>query len=296
MTRNIKISASIALALGLALRADAQIGLVTAAGNRFLNSTNLPGEKCQAGEVLSINVYTYVHDSLITSTARDMGGPQEVTLPTMDELKASGNVPAVFDALYLMANGDSATVFMPVDSAMAANIPPTFGPVKEIRFDVVVKNRKSLAEVAAKAAEDQKKGAAAIARLPEVQQNIKTWQADYAAKKLGDKLQKTASGLEYIILDPGKGAPLQQGQSVPTHYYGALLADGAPFDNSFERGESIPFTIGQMIPGFDEGLLLLKPGGRAVFFIPYALGYGEEGIPGGPIPAKADLLFYVELQ
>lgn len=66
------------------------------------------------------------------------------------------------------------------------------------------------------------------------------------------------------------------------------------FDNSFERGEPAPFPVGQLIPGFNEGMQLLNRGGKAILFIPPALGYGEAGA-GDVIPSNADLVFYIEM-
>jgi FKBP-type peptidyl-prolyl cis-trans isomerase len=70
------------------------------------------------------------------------------------------------------------------------------------------------------------------------------------------------------------------------------------FDNSYQRG-LMPFTFeamtGQVIPGWDEGMGLLKKGSKALFYIPSALAYGAEGAGGGAIPADADLMFYLEI-
>jgi len=76
------------------------------------------------------------------------------------------------------------------------------------------------------------------------------------------------------------------------HYTGKLV-DGTVFDSSVERGEPITFPLGNVIPGWTEGLQLMKEGGKATLTIPYQLAYGERGQ--GPIPAKATLVFDVEL-
>jgi len=84
------------------------------------------------------------------------------------------------------------------------------------------------------------------------------------------------------------------GRKVSVHYSG-YLTDGKMFDSSVESGQPFTFELGakQVIAGWDEGIALLKVGGKARLIIPYNLGYGEQG--NGPIPPKATLIFDVEL-
>jgi len=105
----------------------------------------------------------------------------------------------------------------------------------------------------------------------------------------------TASGLQYIELQPGTGEAPQPGQIVAVHYRGTL-ADGSEFDSSYSRGEPIRFPLGQgqVIPGWDEGIALMRKGGKARLIIPPDLGYGASGYP-PVIPANATLTFEVEL-
>jgi FKBP-type peptidyl-prolyl cis-trans isomerase FkpA len=267
--------------------------VTTPNGHAFTNHTNLEGAKVQPGEVATVNIFTYLNDSLVSSTVRDAGGPRELMIPTKENMPAK--VPAVYDAIQMMTKGDSATVLQTVDSTMAKGIPPSFGTVKEIRFVIKVVNVLDKAGVEQKQKEEQMKAESMMTKLPEVKGKVEAWLAEYKGKKLAN-LQKSATGLEYVILEKGAGAPLKMGEEVPTNYYGCLMSNGKPFDNSFERGGPAPFTIGRMIPGFDEGLLTLTHGSKAVFFIPYALGYGDQGTPDGTIPAKSNLVFYVEVE
>lgn len=108
--------------------------------------------------------------------------------------------------------------------------------------------------------------------------------------------QETSSGLKVFMIEKGTGPKTAPGKGVSVHYHGYLLKDGKVFDSSFSRGEPITFTlgIGQVIPGWDEGIGMLSVGDKAVLQVPYHLAYGEQGSPPA-IPAKADLVFDVEV-
>jgi peptidylprolyl isomerase len=101
--------------------------------------------------------------------------------------------------------------------------------------------------------------------------------------------------LEYIEVEAGTGAQAEAGKTVSVHYTGKFQ-DGKVFDSSVARGEPITFRlgVGQVIKGWDEGIALMKVGGKAQLVIPSALGYGERGA-GGVIPPNATLVFDVEL-
>lgn len=111
------------------------------------------------------------------------------------------------------------------------------------------------------------------------------------AKKSG--VQTTASGLQYKVTKQGTGKQPAASSVVTVHYTGKLL-DGKVFDSSVERGEPIEFPLNQVIPGWTEGLQLMKEGGKATLYIPSQLAYGEQGVP-GTIPANSTLVFDVEL-
>jgi peptidylprolyl isomerase len=105
----------------------------------------------------------------------------------------------------------------------------------------------------------------------------------------------TASGLQYTELLAGTGPAPKTGDIVAVHYVGTL-DNGTVFDSSRTRGEPIRFPLGrgQVIPGWDEGVALMKQGGKARLVIPPNLAYGESGA-GGVIPPNATLTFEVEL-
>lgn len=117
--------------------------------------------------------------------------------------------------------------------------------------------------------------------------------ANAAALKRFENATTTASGLKYIIEKEGAGEHPKATDQV-TVFYKGTFTDGRVFDSNFGK-EPITFGLNQVIPGWTEGLQLMKPGGRAVFYIPYQIAYGANGHPSGVIPPKSDLIFEVEL-
>ena len=103
----------------------------------------------------------------------------------------------------------------------------------------------------------------------------------------------TASGLQYEVLTEGTGPKPTAADTVAVHYEGKLL-DGTVFDSSIARGQPAVFPLGQVIPGWTEGVQLMHTGSKYRFTIPPELGYGARGA-GGVIPPNAVLVFDIEL-
>ncbi len=101
------------------------------------------------------------------------------------------------------------------------------------------------------------------------------------------------SGLQYIELQAGKGESPQKGAEVTVNYRGTLL-DGTEFDSSYKRGKPATFNLENVIPGFKEALLKMRPGGKWKLFIPSAMAYGARGMPPAIAPNQT-LVFEIEL-
>ncbi|MFT3896281.1 MAG: FKBP-type peptidyl-prolyl cis-trans isomerase [Thermomonas sp.] len=136
---------------------------------------------------------------------------------------------------------------------------------------------KQIAEMMAKAKTNAAEGAKFLAENGK-KPNIKT----------------TATGLQYEVITEGKGAKPKPTDVVQVNYKGSLL-DGTVFDDSSQHGGPATIPLPQVVPGWREGISLMPVGSKYRFWIPAALGYGEQGTPGGPIPPSATLVFEVEL-
>ena len=107
------------------------------------------------------------------------------------------------------------------------------------------------------------------------------------------KVVKTQSGLKYEVLAQGEGESPKATDIVIAHFAGWLI-DGTPFDGSYARGEPNEFPLQGMIPGWIEGLQLMRPGSKFLFEIPPSLAWGERGSP-PKIAANAKVVFLIEL-
>ena len=127
-----------------------------------------------------------------------------------------------------------------------------------------------------------------------------TTKLDYASPLVSAAVRDELSGgpatysLDYVDTQVGTGEVAKAGKWLTVHYTG-YLADGTKFDSSRDRGQPISFPYGthQVIPGWDTGFEGMHIGGKRRLFVPYELGYGDTGK--GPIPAKSELIFDVEL-
>ena len=127
----------------------------------------------------------------------------------------------------------------------------------------------------------------------QAQGTISEGKAFLEANSKKDGIVTTKSGLQYQILTEGTGLSPKATDRVRCHYEGRLI-NGTVFDSSYQRGEPADFPLDGVIPGWTEGVQLMKEGAKYRFFIPYLLGYGERGA-GSSIPPYATLIFDVEL-
>ncbi len=276
-------------------------GMKSPNGYTYVNHTKVAtGESPKIGEYGFVHISVFQDDSLVNSTYQ-MGRTVPIMVPDLAQIpedqKGVGKANPVSDVLALMKVGDSVTVNVPIDSLMRQN--PSLKDAKKLTYAIVLKEIKTKEQYDQFLMEERKakeeEASAYKLQETEVGTQLASLIKQYKAGELKGKIQSTASGLQYLTLVPGTGAQAAAGKSVDVMYYG-MLTDGKEFDNSFKRGQPFNFMLGQgqVIKGWDEGIALLKEGGKAVLFIPAELGYGAEG--NSAIPANSELVFHVELQ
>lgn len=267
-------------------------------GNLYEVHISNGGETPKAGEYVEFHYAVRLDDSLVENS-RLRGDAIMYQMPDLDEVISNGGqVSPVIDGLSLIGIGDSITIFNTIESLPM--VPEGFESFENVYYDIVlldILTKEEYDEIeSAKFKEQAQKRAALTKREASVQAMVADVLERYKSGALKDSLQTTDSGLEYVMHKVGDGDAPAKGQQVKVNYYGVLKSDGTMFDNSFKRGDEFSFTlgVGQVIPGWDEGIALLRKGGAATLFIPSDLGYGDRGA-GPTIPPGSDLVFYVEL-
>lgn len=247
--------------------------------------TQNEGETAKLGDIVEIDLSYYLMkeggDSLMYSTGM-------LPEPAFDLVRESTFPGDLYEGFTMMHKGDSMSFIMSADSVFRrqfqAHIMPDFvKPETMLRWEVKMNDIMTEEEFNAR------QNAKEEAKFAEAKQVLETFLAEN-----GIDATPTESGLVYVCTQTGKGAQPTVGQNVKVHYTGKLL-DGTVFDSSVERGEpiSFPLGMGHVIPGWDEGIALMKKGEKGVLYIPANLAYGNRNA--GPIPPYSNLIFEVEL-
>lgn len=237
--------------------------------------------KAKLGDIITFHfVLKNGSDSTLRDTYKD-GSPQKMVLQA-PQYKGSFE-----EGLALLATGDSAKISISADTLYAKimqPMPPMIKKGSELTFTVKVVSVLSTEEF-------QKEQSEAGAKQKVADQKV--IEAYLAKNGLQGKAQKTASGLYYIPQVEGTGPSPAPGDNIKAHYTGKLL-DEKEFDSSKGK-EPLQLTIGagMVIPGWEEGLTLMKKGSKGILIIPSGMAYGPEAT--GPIPGNSVLKFDMEL-
>ena len=256
-------------------------------GYRYVHHIQKGAQKPVRGEAILANVDVYVGKTLLSSSKKNPTGVYRYDLAPANE--PLSHFPPLMDASLIMGIGDSLTIYQNVDDNMRNYLPPAEKEEKEIRFEIVLLDIETLEQKAAAAR-------ALDASIEIITQRVQAKVKAYATGQLDNALLTRPSGLKILIEEAGRGPNIQEGEALQVHYYGCLN-NGTIFDNSYSRRQPLQFPagVGQMIAGFDEGVMQLRHGSRAYLFIPPALGYGDQEAAGGTIPANSELIFYIEI-
>ena len=242
---------------------------------------NPDGQKLKVGDVLMMSLkYTTMDDSVIFDSK---------LIPDfkMRLHHSDANIPTIDDALAGMHVGDSALFLVSAESFYVTTkrgaLPKSFRQDDMLKFFVKVKDVLTLGNYQSKLEEKSHSSAKMEESL------LKRYLLHGNVK-----VEPTADGLYYVEREKGTGEKPQAGDKVTVNYTGTFI-DGKPFDSSLERGEpfSFRFGVGEVIPGWDEGIAMMRKGGKAQLIIPSNLAYGSQGK--GPIPPYSTLIFDIEL-
>ena len=263
---------------------------------RALAPTDAPYAS-RAGQVLTVFMeFRTGRDSVLMSSRRMQPTAQPVALPLQT---TPGGLE---EALGLLLPGDSAVFRFPADTVFTKTfrqpVPPfvkrggntltVLASARELLTmeQMTARQKQMQAEMGKKAAQ------LAVAQTAKDNAFILAY-----LKKNHATAKKTAGGTYYIIKKAGTGLPPKKGQMVRVLYRGTVLSTGKEFDSTAKRNND-PFSfalgVGQVIPGWDQGIAMLTKGSKAVLLIPSTLAYGARGA-GADIPPNTVLRFEVEL-
>ena len=263
---------------------------------RTLAPTDAPYAS-RAGQVLTVFMeFRTGRDSVLMNSRRMQPTAQPVALPPQT---TPGSLE---EALGLLLPGDSAVFRFPADTVFAKTfhqpVPPfiksggntltVLASARELlTMEQMMARQKQL-----QAAMEKKAAQLSAGQLVKDNALIQAY-----LKKNHATARKTAGGTYYIIKKAGTGLPPKKGQTVRVLYRGTVLSTGKEFDSTAKRNND-PFAfalgVGQVIPGWDQGIAMLNKGSKAVLLIPSPLAYGARGA-GADIPPNTVLRFEVEL-
>jgi FKBP-type peptidyl-prolyl cis-trans isomerase FkpA len=282
----------------------------TATGLQYQVVCRGEGPAPQKGDVLFINAcYKTEKGDVLLNTADE---ELPIVLPYSED--SAQNNGGFLEAVSMLRKGDSLIFKFSVEKLFGnhPNYTTTqYGLKKDDKIFLHLQLQDIMTEEAHKKWEIEQ-----ITMLREKQQKKEELQLAEDAKIIANHLKRnaittqvTASGLCYVIDTPGQGAQPKQGDRVKVNYTGRLI-DGKVFDTSLadtakQHGihnperiyEAIEFQVGvgQVIQGWDEGIMCLRQGSKARLFVPSTLAYGSQSVGNGLIPANAVLIFDVEL-
>ena len=230
----------------------------TASGLEYTITSKGSGKKPQNGDKVKVHYTGKLTNDTVFDSSVKRGQPFEFKL-------GGGQVIKGWDEAFLLLQvGDKATIKMGPELGYGANANGKIPANSTLIFDV---------------------------ELLDITEGLRPYDVK------GKDTLKTASGLQYIIVKENKaGMKAEAGKTMAEFNYAGYFRDGKSFDNSFERNQPLNVKVGQkqLMPGWDEGIALLRAGEKAKLIIPSALALGEKGYP-PLIPPNTDLVMDIEM-
>ncbi len=247
------------------------------------------GASPKEGDIIEMHMHIRYKDDNLDTTLFD-SRVMNNNMPIQFPLPAPSFKGDVAEGFMMMTAGDSAVFRIAIDTLQSAGaqIAPFMKKGEKIQYNVVLVSVKSQQQLM----QEQEEHAAKQSQVDE-----KLLQEYFTSNKIN--ATRTGSGLYYLIEKEGTGKNPAPGQAVTVRYTGRTM-DGNIFDSNIEPGvgSGEPFTFmvgrGQVIPGWDEGVSLLKKGTKAKLFIPSTLAYGQSS-PSPAIPPNSVLIFDIEV-
>lgn len=282
------------LVAGLIISCKSEGKKMTESGYAYEFLVDAPGASANEGDYVYFEMDILDPEGNILQSVRNLPQMPMVRIPQGENASSQAN--PITDVLGMASNGDSLALYIPIDSMPRP--PANMEEFDQIQYNIAIREILDEEGYNARAAKEKAERDSlqmiAKARQQEVADFIGGVYASYKASSL-ENIMDHESGLKYIIHEKGDGPIATNGQNIKAHYYGVFVENGEMFDNSFKTGNTFGFPLGQgrVIQGWDIGFSLLPQGTKATLIVPYNLAYGEAGR--GSIPAKADLMFYVEV-
>ena len=253
------------------------------------------GPKPQTGEYAYFQMDFFDDKDKLLQSYRSQRRMPSLKIPELNSPILKQN--PIPDALRQMSINDSVGIIIPRDSI--PDLADGYEDLVHVQYVLVLKEILTENQYQRRLAMDREREIARMsankAKLPEVKELAQKTIKDVNSGAILPTY--TESGLGYIIHEMGEGDTPVKDRMISAQYYGALMSNGSPFDNSFNKGQAFNFRVGRgsVIRGWDEGFLYFPVGTKASLIIPSELGYGAAGSPPN-IPPDSDLYFYVELE
>jgi FKBP-type peptidyl-prolyl cis-trans isomerase FkpA len=278
--------------LSVNISAQTKEGIIK--GIKYTITTSMPGPKIKLDDVITFNFIAKTDKDSLLQSSYALGQPVKI------QVTPSSQADDLMDIFILLSANDEAVVKIPTDSIFKNHEqerPPFFPKGSSLNYTIKIEKVQSLDE--------------AIAERDKLIEQMKNAEKDSIEKYIAKNkltLNTTASGLRYIITKPSTKVKPVAGDTILVNYTGRTL-DGKVFDSSIEAEaskagleqagrvyEPLSLVIGQgeVIKGWDEGLLLIGEGAKATLIIPSDLGYGMQG-QGDTIKPFSPLIFDIEL-